>query len=127
MAGWKGISVDRLIAKLTGGKIGHESKSTYVTAYSLIDFDDDDLINKRALSGLAVLPTPIQVDITAGDSQPVTIPHPDMIWPSVLYRNADGSEYGGGHDSDDGADIIITGDAQDDGTFADSFTVIVKA
>lgn len=50
---WKGISVDRLIAKLAGGKIGHESKSFYTTALSLLDFtSDDDIPNLRAVKAI---------------------------------------------------------------------------
>lgn len=65
--------------------------------------------------------------VTAGDSQPLTIAHTDMIWPSVLYRNSDGSRYGGATDTDTGTDIVVTGDADGGGGFADSFVVIVKA
>lgn len=90
-----------------------------------------DLVSRDVPSWANVLaiipvPTPIVVDVTAGDSQPLVIPHPDFTWPSVMYRNADGSRYGGATDSDDGSNLTITGDADDTGAFADSFTVIVK-
>lgn len=53
MASCKGISVDRLIAKLAGGKIGHESKSFYTTFLALIDFtSDDDIPNLRAVKAI---------------------------------------------------------------------------
>lgn len=68
----------------------------------------------------------IKVDVVAGDPQPLTIPHPDFTWPTVMYRNADGSRYGGATDTDTGSDIVVTGDDDGSGNFADSFTVIVK-
>lgn len=69
----------------------------------------------------------IQRNVTAGDPQPLTISHPGMTWPTVLYRKVDGSRYGGATDSDNGTSIIVTGDADSGGNFNDSFTVIVKA
>ena len=126
MASWKEIVSDYIRAKLVTGKIMVGSKARYEQSYSLIDFADDDLINKRALLGISVLPIPIEADITAGDSQPVTIPYSGlMVWPTVIYRNADGSVYSGATSTDDGSNIIVTGDGG--ATFADSFKVIVKA
>lgn len=70
---------------------------------------------------------PITRNVTAGDSQPLTIPHPGMVWPQVFYRTLSGDEYGGAHSNDNGTNIVVTGDADMSGNFADTFIVIVKA
>lgn len=69
----------------------------------------------------------IIADVTAGDPQPLTINYGTLQWPNVIYRNADGSRYGGATDLDNGTEVVITGDADVSGNFADSFVVIVKA
>jgi hypothetical protein len=68
--------------------------------------------------------TPIEHDVTAGDSQPVTIPYTAWVWPTVLFRDSSGNKYGGALDQDTGTSIIVTGDGGT--TFADSFKIIVK-
>ena len=50
-----------------------------------------------------------------------------MVNPTSIYRNADGSEYGGvSANVDLGNGIMITGDDDGSGHFADSFTFVIK-
>jgi len=70
---------------------------------------------------------PIVMDITSGVTTiPQMIAHPGMTWPIVFFRAPDGSIYTGATSVDDGTNIIVSGDDMGDGTFADSFTVIIK-
>lgn len=67
--GWKGISVDRLIAKLSGGKIGHESISTYIPFLGLLDFtSDDDVPNLRAVKSLLTAPPAEVIKFASGSA-----------------------------------------------------------
>lgn len=120
------ISIDRIETK-SGVKIQSAQRVSYDVRYALSDLDDDDHITKNILESFFPIPAaPIVASVVAGDTQPLTIAHTGMTWPNVIYRNADGSRYGGATDTDDGTNIIITGDADGSGNFADSFTVIIK-
>lgn len=117
----KGAVLDYITSKLA--RIGITTRLSYKTRYELADLSDDDLVTKYLL-GTLVPNTPIITNVTAGDPQPLTIPYAPLISPNVIYRNPDGSRYGGSTDTDNGTDIVVTGDGGS--TFADTFTVIVQ-
>ena len=70
---------------------------------------------------------PIVRNITGGVTTiPQTIVHTGMTWPSVIFRDGSGNEYAGATSQDNGTSIIVTGDDDGSGKFADSFVVVVK-
>lgn len=68
--------------------------------------------------------TPIVGGVT---NNPITVSHAPIINPSLIFRNADGSNYGGAvNNVDNGTTIVLTGDYNGSGKFADSFSFIIK-
>lgn len=58
---------------------------------------------------------------------PITVPYNGFTNPTLIYRNADGSNYNGAvNNIDTGSAIILTGDSNDGVTFADSFEFVIK-
>lgn len=67
-------------------------------------------------------------NITGGVTTiPQTIAHAGMVWPTVIFRDGSGNIYGGATSQDNGTSIIVTGDDDGSGNFADTFIVVVKA
>lgn len=77
----------------------------------------------------SVPPVPdIVRSITGGVTTiPQTITHTGTTWPTVIFRDGAGNVYSGATSQDTGTDIVVTGDDDGTGKFADSFVVIVKA
>lgn len=110
--------------KAFGAKLGIGSLATYDTLPVTGDLEDNDIPawgNVLAATGGTL---PIPVTVTAGDSQPLTIPYTGITNPFAIFRLPDGTRYAGATDQDDGSNIIVTGDGGS--TFADTFVVIVK-
>src|SRR5690348_14184993 len=114
----KGVLADWISSVLPRVSIG--KIFGYAHRYELGDLEDDDLVTKYLLvnSIPSGIPDPITHAVIAGDAQPVTIPYAPFVSPNVKYRNADGSRYSGATDTDDGTNIIVTGDADGSGNFA---------
>ena len=68
---------------------------------------------------------PVITRVTAGNLQPFHIINTNWKVSSVLYRNADGTIYGGATSQDTGTEILITGDDDGSGNFIDTFDVII--
>lgn len=65
----KGVSTDQIIAKSSGGKVGHESISTYTQFLGLLDFTvDDDIPNLRAVKSLISTPPAEVIKFAAGSA-----------------------------------------------------------
>lgn len=101
----------------------------YANRYELGDLEDDDLVTKYLLeNNISPVVGQITTEITAGvTTNPITVAHTGMVNPTLIFRNADGSNYGGAvNNVDDGTSIELTGDGDGSGKFADSFTWIMK-
>lgn len=70
----------------------------------------------------------ITTNIIAGVTpNPITVSYTGMAHPWLIFRNSDGSNYGGAPDNTDtGSSIILSGNDDGAGHFADSFTFIIK-
>jgi hypothetical protein len=70
----------------------------------------------------------IEIGIIGGVTMmPLTVPYTGFINPTIIYRKSDGSNYGGAvNNVDTGSAIILTGDSDGSGHFADSFTMVIK-
>lgn len=94
--------------------------------------DDNSLVTRGMLNtaidsiptmGIQVT-TPIVSGVTAN---PITVAYTGYANPTLIFRNADGSEYAGAvNNVDNGANIVLTGDSDGSGHFADSFSFIIK-
>lgn len=71
---------------------------------------------------------PVITQIIGGVTlNPITVPYTGFTNPTLIYRNADGSNYNGAvNNVDTGSAIILTGDSNDGVTFADSFEFVIK-
>lgn len=91
------------------------------------DITDQADLTARVNALVAAALLPIRRPVTAGDAQPKTIMYTvGWVYPEVLFKNLDGTEYGGAGYDDTGTSIVVTGDQGAPGTFADSFLVVVK-
>lgn len=124
-------AVDRITPKQTGGmRIVFSQPAGDETAIALTAKGDNDYITKKEFvdnsePALAQIITPI-VGGTTGN--PITVDYVGMINPTLIFRNADGSNYGGAvNNVDNGTGIVLTGDFDPTGTFfANSFSFIIK-
>lgn len=126
---WKGISVDRLIAKLTGGKIGHESKSFYTNFYGNLDFEDDDLPNWRAVKALfgaygAGLPVPFTAVSTVTITWQTDIPPGQTATYAAIFGNMYPKPYVF-DDSDIKQDFTLTANRVTPGDITTDLTTVV--
>jgi hypothetical protein len=88
----------------------------------------DDLPYWFTTAGSTPPVPPIVRNITGGVTTiPQTYAHPGMVWPTVMFRDGSGNTYGGAFGQDTGTDIVVSGDDDGSGKFADSFIVIIKA
>lgn len=71
---------------------------------------------------------PIITQIIGGVTlDPITVPYTGFTNPTLIFRNADGSNYNGAvNNIDTGTSIILSGDSGDGVTFADSFEFVIK-
>lgn len=67
-------------------------------------------------------------DIVGGTTpNPITVDYASIQNPTLIFRNADGSNYGGAtNNTDTGTSIILQGDDDGSGHFVDSFTFTIK-
>lgn len=126
----KRIEIIDTIDSSTTADIGVKKKMDYGVTRDPDAYEDTEVPDMgavRAVVGEAIISPPITLDIIGGVTTiPQTIAHPGLTWPTVMFRDSAGNKYGGALDQDDGTSIIVTGDDTGDGTFADSFTVIIK-
>lgn len=122
-------AISRIISAIFSNKVAVRENLFYDTVKGDLDFADDDLINKRCL--LALIPDPdsqIITPIIGGTTgNPITVTYGAMTNPTLIFRNADGSNYAGAvNNVDNGTAIVLTGDDNGSGKFADSFSFILK-
>lgn len=124
----KGAVLDYITSLLD--RITVTTRLFYKTRYELADLNDDDLVTKYLLlNNSSSIPDPVVNAITGGTTpNPITVPYTGMVYPTLIFRNADGSNYGGAvNNVDNGSSIVLTGDDDGAGHFADSFQFIIKA
>ena len=124
-------AIDRITPKQSGGlRIVFSKPGGDETALALSSKGDNDYITKKEYTDNTALPiAPIITAVIGGVTHyPLTVNYgaSGMSYPSVIYRNPDGSRYTGATDTDDGANIIVTGSSADGITFADTFNFIIK-
>lgn len=121
--------LQRIFARLIGDSIYSDNVIEYTNAPSLTDLPDQGLVTKNMLLS-QYSPGGVQVvtSIVGGTTgNPITVPYTDIINPTLIYRNADGSSYSGAvNNIDTGDTIVLTGDDDGTGKFADSFSFIIK-
>jgi hypothetical protein len=103
-----------------------ESRISYKTTYDISALNPNDLITKAMFidGPFAQITTPIMGGVTPN---PVTITYGAMINPTIILRNNDGSNYSGSANNvDNGTEIVLTGDDNGSGKFADTFNIILK-
>lgn len=100
----------------------------YTTRYELADLQDDSLVTKYLLLNNISPTEPIVTPIVGGTTpNPISVNYGAMEFPTLIFRNADGSNYAGATNNvDDGTAITLTGDDDGSGHFADSFTFVIK-
>lgn len=121
--------ISRIISAIKGDKVAVRENLFYDTVKGNLDFEDDDLINKRTVEAIISGGTlQITTNIVAGTTpNPKTVAYSGMVNPSLVFRNLDGSNYSGATNNvDNGTDIVLTGDDDGTGHFADTFTFIIK-
>jgi hypothetical protein len=125
----KGVIAD-FIRSMLGGPIISASDIVYSDPPTLSDLEDNGLVTKDMLLGsMPIAPTDqIGTVITGGvTANPITVNYGAMVNPTLIFRNADGSNYGGAvNNVDNGTEIVLTGDDDGAGHFADSFNFIIK-
>lgn len=94
--------------------------------------DNNSLVTKGMLQVVAdsipgAIPQ-VTTPIVGGTTpNPITVPYTGMENPTLIFRNADGSNYSGAvNNVDTGTDIVLTGDDDGTGHFADSFSFVIK-
>lgn len=125
----KGAILD-WIRSMAGGSIMSDSVIEYLDPPSLTDLPDNGLVTKNMLEN-ALPPTPTDQIITPIVSgvtgNPKTVNYGEMVNPTLIFRNSDGSNYSGAvNNIDNGTEIVLTGDDDGSGKFADSFSFIIK-
>jgi hypothetical protein len=115
---------------MLGGPIISASDIVYSDPPTLSDLEDNGLVTKDMLLGSMPIAPPDQIGtvITGGvTANPITVNYGAMVNPTLIFRNADGSNYGGAvNNVDNGTEIVLTGDDDGAGHFADSFNFIIK-
>jgi hypothetical protein len=120
--------ISRIISAIKGNRIAIRENLFYDAYKSTIDFADDDLPNWRAvkaeIGNINQITTPITSGVTGN---PITVAYTGMVNPTLIFRNGDGSNYSGATNNvDNGTEIILTGDDDGHGKFADTFSFIIK-
>lgn len=119
--------VSRIISAIKGAKVAVRENLFYDTPKSLIDFADDDLINKRALSGAGVIIPPDPVDIVAGlTTTPLIIAYNTTVSPSYTLIRGSDNTYDWARVAYDGSRFTITGDDDGTGHWIDDYTFSIK-
>lgn len=119
--------VSRIISAIKGARVAVRENLFYDTPKSLIDFADDDLINKRALSGAGIIIPPDPVVITAGvTATPLAVAYVATVSPGYTLLRSDDSFDNNTNVTYDGANFTIYGADDGTGRFADSFTFSIK-
>jgi len=131
----KGAILD-WIRSMGGSAIQSRCDIVYTNPPSLTDLEANGLVTKTML--LAAVPPfaadPVTTAIVGGvTANPITVNYGDMQDPTLIFRNADGTNYSGAVNSIDHAydgspvnSITLTGDDDGAGHFADSFSFIIK-
>lgn len=122
--------LQRIFALLTTDNIISDNVIVYSNPPSLTDLPDAGLVTKNMLeSQYTPSGTPVVTSIVGGTTaNPITVAYTGFEYPTLVFRNSDGSNYAGAvNNVDNGSSIVLTGDDDGTGHFADSFTFIIKA
>lgn len=121
--------LQRIFARLVTDSILSDNVIEYTDPPSLTDLPDDGLVTKNMMQEQFPVPgAQVTQLITGGITpNPTTVPYTGFVNPTLIFRNADGSNYTGlTSNVDDGSSIVLTGDDDGSGHFIDSFTIIIK-
>lgn len=122
--------LQRIFGLSDGTPIISDNVIEYFDPPSLTDMPDNGLVTKSMLEN-ALPPNGAQVitEIIGGTTpNPITVPYTGFVNPTLIFRNANGSNYSGATNNvDTGAEIVLTGDDDGSGHFADSFSFVIKA
>lgn len=125
----KGAILD-WIRSMAGGPITSDSDIVYSDPPSLTDLESNGLVTKNMM--VSYVPSPpadqITTPIIGGTTDnPITVNYGDMVNPTLIFRTAAGLNYTGSvNNQDTGTTIVLTGDDNGSGKFADSFSFIIK-
>lgn len=125
----KGALLQRIFARLIGDSILSDNVIEYTNPPSLTDLPDNGLVTKIMIETEYPVPgAQVTTVIISGVTEnPITVPYGMMVNPTLIFRNADGSNYSGAvNNVDTGSAIVLTGDDDGFGHFEDSFTFIIK-
>jgi hypothetical protein len=120
--------ISRIISAIKGNKVAIRENLFYDTVKGTVDFDDDDLVNKRyvdsSTGGIPPNPTVIVAGTTA---TPLVIAYSATSSPAyTLLRTSDNSYDNNTTVTYDGTNFTILGADDGTGKFADGYTFSIK-